>query len=156
MKHTNIQILILRLVAGLLFLHMGIQKYNEGWFSSSVHLQTALAGYEQQATGYHKLYMDSVALPHAGVWSRTIPAGEFLLGSSLVLGCLVPVSTVAGIFMLINFCAANGSLYSFAFFETPWSALILATLLILLLARAGRWAGIDSLLAKKKSKSIFW
>jgi uncharacterized membrane protein YphA (DoxX/SURF4 family) len=121
-----------------------------------VQLQESLAGYQQNATGYQKIYLEKVALPHVPIWSKAIPAGELLLGVSLILGCLVRLTTVAGMLMLFNLYAANGSLFSLHFFETPGSALLLASLLILLTARAGRWAGLDALFAKSNSKSILW
>jgi H+/gluconate symporter-like permease len=58
--------------------------------------------------------------------------------------------------MVLNFHAANGNLFSLNFFGSPWAALLVAGLLVLFLARAGRWAGIDALLATWNAKSMFW
>ena len=82
--------------------------------------------------------------------------GELALGISLLLGLLIRLSTAMGIFMVLNLHAANGSLYSLHFFGNPWAALLLAGLLVTFLARAGRWVGVDALLAKSNSKGMLW
>ncbi len=156
MKLLNIQILLLRLVLGALFLSAGLEKYHEGWLTNSEPLHASLAAYEKNATGFNLTYLEEVALPYSGVWSKLMCAGELALGVSLLLGCLVRLSTFIGLLFVLNLYAANGSLYSLKFFGTPWSGLIFISLLILLLSRAGRWAGIDALFAKSNSKGLFW
>jgi hypothetical protein len=58
--------------------------------------------------------------------------------------------------MVLNLHAANGKLFSWDFFGSPWAALLLAGLITMFLSRAGRWAGIDAALAKVNGKSAFW
>ena len=156
MKISNIQILILRLAIAGLFLQIGIEKYHEGWLTSSEHLAGSLTKYQENAAGAQRTYLDLVAVPYAGAWSRAIIVGECLLGASLLLGLLVRLSTFLGIIMVLNFHAANGNLFSLNFFGSPWAALLVAGLLVLFLSRAGRWAGIDALLATWNAKSMFW
>jgi len=57
--------------------------------------------------------------------------GETAIGASLLIGLFVRLSSLVGVFMVLNFYAANGSLYSLSFFGGPWSALLSAGLLIL-------------------------
>ena len=156
MNLSNTHILLLRLVIAGLFLNTGIDKYNEGWLSESSHLAESLNSYHERASGMQLTYLDNVAIPHAGLWSRAICIGEIALGTSLLLGLLVRLSTALGIFMVINLHAATGNLYSLNFFASPYAALLTTGLLVLLLARAGRWAGIDALLATANPKALFW
>jgi thiosulfate dehydrogenase (quinone) large subunit len=156
MKPANFQILILRLIIGTLFLFEGYAKYNEGWLNSAAPLEQRLASMQHSSGPQQYYYLTHVAVPYAGVWSRAMLLGEAALGISLVLGCCVRLSTLGGMFMLLNFNAATGTLFSTAFFSNAWAALLFAGILVLFLARAGRWAGIDQLLAKSNPKGILW
>ena len=156
MKLSNIQILILRLVIAGLFLSLGIEKINEGWLHNPEPLQKSLNNYHERATGAQLTYLDRVAIPYGAVWSKLMAIGETCVGALLLLGLLVRFSSLIGILMVFNFYAANGSLYSLNFFGSPWSGVLSAGLLILFLARAGRWAGIDALLAKMNPRGILW
>lgn len=156
MKLSNMQMLILRLAIAGLFLSIGIDKYREGWLTTSEHLAGSLNNYHQNAGNAQLTYLDQVALPYVGLWSKLIMVGELLLGASLLLGMLVRCSTALGIFMVLNFHAANGNLFTLNFFGSPWAALLIAGLLVLFLSRAGRWAGVDVLLATWNNKSFFW
>jgi uncharacterized membrane protein YphA (DoxX/SURF4 family) len=156
MKLQNIQILMLRLALAGLFLHLGIGKIHEGWLQSSAPLMESLHNYQQHATGFHLTYVTNIAIPYAGIWSKMMAIGETAVGISLLLGFFVRVSSAIGIIMVLNFHAATGNLYSLDFFGTPWAALIIAGFLATLLAGAGRWLGIDYMLAKTKSKSLLW
>jgi uncharacterized membrane protein YphA (DoxX/SURF4 family) len=155
MKLANIQLLILRLVLGGLFLTLAIDKYNEGWLTNSEPLRTSLTGLQQHADGWQAKYLALVAIPYAGVWAKFILFGEGCLAVSLILGMMVRLTTAAGMIMLLNFYAANGSLFSWKFFSSPYGGLIISCLLVLFLARAGRWAGIDAIFAKSNAKAIW-
>ena len=156
MKLHNIQILIMRLAIAGLFFSISLEKYHEGWLTSSEHLLESLNGYHKEATGTQLTYLNTVAVPYVGLWTKLITIGELSLAVSLFTGLLVRFSAAAGIFMILNFHAANGNLFSLHFFGTPWGALLIAGLFVMLLARAGRWAGIDALLAKSNAKGMFW
>src|SRR6185436_8921591 len=110
MKLSNIQVLLIRLAVGALFLTLAIDKYNEGWLTNSEPLRSSLIGYQQHAGEWQLTYLERVAIPFAGIWSKLILIGETCLALSLLLGMLVRLTSAAGIFMLINIYAANGSL----------------------------------------------
>ncbi len=156
MKLLPIQMFLLRLALGALFLSSGIEKYHEGWLSNPEPLLTSLRGFHEHASVYQLRYLDSVALPFASLWAKLICGGETALGISLLLGCLARTGALVGMLFVLNLYAANGSLFSLRFFGSPWSALVFCSLLALFLARAGRWGGLDALFAKSNSKSFFW
>jgi thiosulfate dehydrogenase [quinone] large subunit len=156
MKLSNMPVFILRIAVAALFISIGLDKYNEGWLTTSEHVRSSLDKYHQESAGPQRTYLEAVAIPYAGIWSKLIVAGEILLGVSLLLGILVRGSTALGVFMVLNLHAANGNLFSLNFFSSPWAATLVAGLLLLMLARAGRWGGIDALLSKNNSKNILW
>jgi uncharacterized membrane protein YphA (DoxX/SURF4 family) len=155
-KLTQIQILILRLAIGGLFLHLGLGKIHEGWLNSPESLASSLENYHQHAAGPQLYYLDHVAMPYARIWSTLMAIGETAVGVSFLLGLLTRLSSIAAIFMVLNFHAATGNLFSLNFFGSPWACFLLAGLLVVFLARGGRWAGLDALLAKSNSKGAFW
>lgn len=156
MKSSNIQLLLLRLAIGGLFLSIGLEKIHEGWLTNSIELSRSLTEDHAHASGAQLKYLDYVAIPYMSLWAKLIAAGEIALAGSLLLGLFVRLSSFLGVFMVLNLHAATGTLFSLRFFETPWAALLTVGLLILFLARAGRWAGLDVFLASSNSKGMFW
>jgi uncharacterized membrane protein YphA (DoxX/SURF4 family) len=153
---SNIQIFILRLAIAGLFISLGVGKYREGWLTNPAPLEQSLNNFRQHAAGPQLTYLDHVAIPYAGLWSKLMAAGEFAVGASLLLGLLTRLAALGGLFMVVNFHAATGNLFTLNFFGSPWAALLLAGLLVVFLSRAGRWGGLDALLAGSGSKSILW
>ena len=156
MKLSNIQVLLLRLVIAGLFLNAGMGKFQENWLTNSDHLLESLNNYHQRAAGAQLSYLDHVALPLASLWAKLITLGELCFAISLFLGLLVRLSSAVAIFMVINLHAANGTLFSWNFFGSPWAGLLVVGLLVLFLARAGRWAGLDALLATSNPSGKLW
>jgi uncharacterized membrane protein YphA (DoxX/SURF4 family) len=156
MKLHAFQVLVLRLALALLFLHAGYDKWSSGWMQSAQPLQDDLASYHAHASGIQLRYLDAVAIPYAPLWSRLMTLGELAVGASLLLGLLARLGSFAGIFMVVNFHAANGNLFSASMIGSPWAALLLAGLLVTMLAGAGRWLGIDAALAKHSPGSFVW
>jgi uncharacterized membrane protein YphA (DoxX/SURF4 family) len=156
MKLHSFQLLILRLALGGLFLSIGLEKIHEGWLTNPEQLLQSLNNFHQHATGPQLTYLTTVALPYAGLWAKLIAIGETAVGASLLLGLLTRLSSFMAIIMVLNLHAATGNLFSLNFFGSPWAALLVAGLLAVFLARAGRWAGIDALLAKSNTKGVLW
>jgi uncharacterized membrane protein YphA (DoxX/SURF4 family) len=148
MKLQKIQIILIRLALAGLFLNLGIGKINQGWLHNALPLTEELQNSQKHATGYQLSYLTNVAIPYASVWSKLIAAGEASIGLSLLLGLLVRLSSAMGIFMVLNLHAGTGNLFSWNFFGSPSAALLIAALIVVMLAGAGRWFGIDQALAK--------
>ncbi|MFI5252402.1 MAG: DoxX family protein [Bacteroidota bacterium] len=156
MKLQNIQILLIRLALGGLFLHLGVGKINDGWIQNSAPLMESLKNFQTHATGYHLVYLTKIAIPYAPLWSKLMAVGEAAVGISLLIGLLVRFSSAIGIFMILNFHAATGLLYTLNFFGSASAAILAAGFTATMLAGAGRWIGVDQILAKSKPKGIFW
>ena len=156
MRLSGVQIFILRVAIGALFLSLGYGKIHDGWLNSPEELNQSLNNFHQHASGPQLAYLDKVAIPYTGVWTRVMALGEAALGVSLLIGLMSRLSSLLGIFMVLNFHAATGNLFSLNFFGSPWAALLISGLLVVFLARGGRWGGLDALLAGSSSKSLMW
>lgn len=156
MKASNVQILLLRLVMGVLFLQLGYTKIAGGWIQHPEPLEQSVRSLNEHASGIQLWYLQTVADPYVGIWSTLIAAGEMAYGISLFLGLLVRLSAALAIFMLINLHAATGDLFSINFFGSPSGAILVALSLVLFLSRAGRWIGIDAYLAQSDAKGVLW
>lgn len=156
MKHSNFAILLLRLTIGTLFLLAGMGKVNHGWMHSPEPLVLQLGEFHQHASNYQLTYLNNVAIPYASVWSKLITVGEIAVGIALLIGLLTRLAAIVAIFMILNFHAANGNLFSWGFFENPYAALLLAGLLVVFITRAGRWVGADIFLARSDAKGLLW
>jgi uncharacterized membrane protein YphA (DoxX/SURF4 family) len=140
----------------LFFLYLGYTKIETGWLTSSERLQKSLLSLEQTAPPSSKWYIEHVGKPGVDLWSKLIPLGEMALGISLFLGLLVRLSTFIGMLAVLNFHFTSGALFSVSILGNPYAILVIVPLLVLFLARAGRAFGMDTLLAKRKSKSMLY
>ena len=61
MKTSPVQIFILRLAIGALFLSLGIGKIRSGWLNGPEELNQTLDNFRQHAGGIQLEYLDSVA-----------------------------------------------------------------------------------------------
>lgn len=156
MKPTPVPVVLLRIVIGALFFTIGYNKMHSGWLLTEDRLLPQLQTFLQNAGAPQAWYLQNIAMPFAGVWSKLIAAGETAIGVSLILGVLTRLSSLTAMVLLVNIYAANGELFSLAIFGTPWGAVLFAGVLVVFLARAGRWGGLDAVLAPTNPKSFFW
>jgi NADH dehydrogenase len=156
MKLTPAPILLLRLAVAIFFLYLGYTKMSNGWLTSTDRLEKSLLSFGHNAPPASRWYIEHVGLPGVGLWAKLIPFGEAALGISLLLGLLVRLSTFIGILTVLNFHLTNGTLLSAGFLGNPWAILVIASLLVLFLVRAGRSFGMDALLSKGKPRSILY
>lgn len=98
-------LLLVRVYLGYSWLVAGYHKIVDG-FDSSGFLQGALA----KSTGEHPAvqawwgtFLESFAIPNAGIFNVLIPWGEFLVGLGLLLGCLTTLAAFFGIVMNFAF-----------------------------------------------------
>lgn len=102
---ASVLLLLVRLYLGYSWLTAGYHKIVDG-FDSSGFLQGALA----KSTGEHPAvqawwgtFLESFAIPNAGIFNVLIPWGEFLVGLGLLLGCFTTAAAFFGIVMNFAF-----------------------------------------------------
>jgi uncharacterized membrane protein YphA (DoxX/SURF4 family) len=98
-------------------------------------------------------FLRDVMLPGKGVFGPAILFGEAMLGVSLVLGLFVRLSASLGFLMMLCFSMAR-DLYVLTVRSANWPiALILLTLV---LAAAGRHAGLDAWVRARAPRWLRW
>lgn len=99
-------LLLIRLYLGYSWLTSGWGKLSGG-FDASGFLKGAVAnpvkGPEGVVYGWWTSFLESFAIPNAGIFNTLIPWGEFLVGLGLILGCLTPAAAFFGVVMNFSF-----------------------------------------------------
>jgi uncharacterized membrane protein YphA (DoxX/SURF4 family) len=92
-------------------------------------------------------------VPHASFFSYLVMAGELFAGISLLTGTVTRAGAVVAMLLFLNYMLAKARL-----FWSPDSedAAVFFIALVVFLSRAGRVWGIDSILAKRWPRSMFW
>lgn len=109
--------LIVRVYVGWQWLHAGWGKVtSEVWVGSkagtaiSGFLQGALAktgGAHPDVQAWYAVFIKSMILPYAKVWSFAIAYGEVIVGVALIIGFLTGIAAFFGLFMNLNFMLAG-------------------------------------------------
>jgi thiosulfate dehydrogenase [quinone] large subunit len=112
----------------------------------------SLDRYAFEAHRVTQWYLTSVAVPGVETWARLIPMGEMAIGVALILGLLTLPTLIVSSLLVINYQIATGTLFSPAFFFSPYALLLLSTILILMFSKAGDRFSLDKFIFKKGSK----
>lgn len=148
----------LRILFGLYWLGMltvGVPKLNPDWFGPGLGewLAKALAGHPYP---WYAGFLQEVVVPNRTLFAWLVLLGELGVGIALVIGLLTPPAALVGFLMNLNFWLA------FNWFEEgfiPWPALyyvVAIAMLLLAVARAGRYRGADAALARRWPRSVLW
>jgi len=146
---------ILRIWLGYQWIVPGIEKLQDPtWVGSQagVAITGFLKGSLAKATGEHPSvqwwyarFVESVALPNAGVFTYVVPVGELLVGISLILGAFTIAGLIGGAFMNLNYLLAG---------TTSTNPILYTAAIVLMAAGANAYKiGIDQLIVsfwKKK------
>jgi thiosulfate dehydrogenase (quinone) large subunit len=99
-------LLLLRLYLGYSWIMSGWGKLSGG-FDASGFLKGAVAnpvkGPNGIVYGWWTSFLESFALPNAGIFNTLIPWGETLVGLGLILGCLTTAAAFFGVMMNFSF-----------------------------------------------------
>jgi thiosulfate dehydrogenase (quinone) large subunit len=95
---------------------LGVQWLTAGWgkitggFEVNGFLQGAIAkagGEAPIVQGWYAGFLESVAVPNAGLFNVLVPWGEFLIGLGLIFGAATIPALIAAAFMNLNFLLAG-------------------------------------------------
>ena len=137
--------LILRLYLGWSWLDAGLGKLgNPAWTGDKSG--TAITGFVNGALAktagdhpdvqaWYAVFLKSVVLPNAQLWSYLITFGEILVGIALILGLFTGIAAFFGSIMNLNYLLAGTV-------STNPMLFVIATLLVLAWKTAGWW-GLD-------------
>jgi uncharacterized membrane protein YphA (DoxX/SURF4 family) len=139
-------IALLRMMIGLVFLTSWVNNLILGFYTPDGLQSFFTQDFPQSENplGFYAAFIDNVILPVRVVFAPFQLVAELLLGLALLVGFLTPLSSLAGIFFLINtFLATFGH-------DWYWAYLMpIGILVVVLLAKAGRSAGVDGWLLKR-------
>ena len=136
-----------RIVVGYHFLEVGWPKIAHGFYNGAELPEQLLSGVAKDPFLWHQNFINGVVLPHPVLFSHLVAFGEVAIGLSLVLGCLVRLSSVFGLIHNFNILLAvaipgrNGA-------QTAINGLFIALHFVFVLASAGRVLGLDGILKK--------
>jgi thiosulfate dehydrogenase (quinone) large subunit len=141
-------IVILRLYIGYYLLQQGILKYRRGfpqsdWINRQIGDLNTIEIY-----AWYKSFLINVVVPHRELFGYLVVAGEILIGLCLVLGLLTRLSSIMGIFLLLNYFFGPGMARGGASLAQQQTFIVV--LVVLILSNAGRTLGLDGVLFKRR------
>ncbi len=139
-------IALLRIMVGLVFLSTWVFNLADGFYTADglQRFFTEIFPQSENPLTWYAAFIDNVILPIRGVFAPFQLVTEFLLGLALLVGFLTPISSLAGIFFLLNTMLAT--------FGHDWLWAYLMPISILaatFLTQAGRALGMDAYLLKR-------
>jgi thiosulfate dehydrogenase [quinone] large subunit len=96
--------------------------------------------------GWYKDFLESTVLPHATLFATLQSYGEVAVGLGLVLGLLTGLTALVGLFMTVNYGLATQWM---TFGQQGFHLLLTTSMVIFLVARAGRCFGLDALVLRR-------
>ena len=149
-------LLILRVLFGLVFLTNGLSKLTglehvhplPGFLIDYNGARNIIAANVQYhpIEPYRRLVLD-VLVPHWAIFGHLVGVGELIVGLGLVLGAFTPALAIAGFLMTAHIWFSRWGQGDADFVWDYWTEFI--PCLALALASAGRFYGLDRLLAER-------
>lgn len=118
-----------------------------------IHLLPILLGKyaEGNPVEFFKSFLVNTAIPHGALFAQLTAFGEAAVGLGLVLGCLTPLASGIGLFLVLNYCLAvqwQGSA------QQGFHYVLAVSLIVLLATRAGRRWGVDGWVRRRHPGSL--
>jgi uncharacterized membrane protein YphA (DoxX/SURF4 family) len=135
-----------RIVVGFFFLQFGWAKFNPR-FLSGQQLASQLARAASDPLPFHRDFILHTVVPHAHFFAVLIAFGEVAIALSLLLGCLVRLSSLFAAFHNLNIYFALGIPAGGA--QLGLNRIFIVLELMFVFASAGRAFGLDGLLKKR-------
>lgn len=145
-------IAVLRVMIGLVFITTWVNNLIQGLYTPEGLLSFFSQDFPQSENPleFYALFINQVILPIRGVFAPFQLVTELVMGFALLLGGLTRLSSLAGIFFLINTMLATAG------HDWPWAYLMpIGILAVVFLSHAGRSIGIDGVLLKKYGERGF-
>jgi len=141
-------VVILRLYIGYYLFQQGILKYRRGfpqsdWINRQIGDLNTIEIY-----AWYKSFLINVVVPHRELFGYLVMSGEILVGLCLVLGLLTRLSSIVGIFMLLNYYFGPGMARGGA--PLAQQQTFIVVLVVLIISNAGTTLGLDGMLFKRR------
>jgi thiosulfate dehydrogenase [quinone] large subunit len=156
MSHPSRWLAVLRIVVGLYFVKalwtkldvvllgglvpwLGVEPR---WLAAMPTIVTKQAA--ENPILWYKAFLENTVLPNSDVFARIIAWGETLVGLGLTLGLFSGLAALGGLWLSLNYGLASQHMSPAAF---GFHYMLVATMIVLFLARSGRAWGLDGWLA---------
>jgi uncharacterized membrane protein YphA (DoxX/SURF4 family) len=141
-------IVIPRLYIGYYLLQQGILKYLRG-FPQSDWITRQIGDLNKiEIYPWYKSFLINVVAPNRELFGYLVMSGEILIGLCLILGLLTRLSSIMGVFLLLNYYFGPGMARRGA--PLAQQQTFIVVLVVLALSNPGRTLGLDALLFKKR------
>ena len=138
---------LVRILIGVLFLLVAWPKVSGRFLSGQVLPRQLLNGIEKDPLAWHRAFIAGVVVPHGHFFSYLSAFGEISIGLSLLVGCLVRISSLFGAFY--NFNILFSVAYAAGGGTVNYNRVLILLHLIFVSASAGRSLGIDGFLKRR-------
>ncbi len=142
---------LVRILVGVLFLLVAWPKVSGRFLTGRVLPQQLLNGMEKDPLAWHRAFIAGFVVPHAHLFSYLSAFGEIAIGISLLLGCLVRISSLFG--ALYNFNILFSVAYAAGGGTVNYNRVLILLHLIFVSSSAGRALGIDGFLKRRFPRS---
>jgi len=137
-------IALLRIYCGYYFLQQGLRKFHRDfphgdWVGRQIGDVPKLDLYP-----WYKTLLMNYLVPHHELFGYLIVCGEILVGTCLLLGLFTRLSSLVGLFLVINYYLGHGILRGGA--TVAQQQIFTVSLIIFLLSNAGHALGLDGII----------
>jgi thiosulfate dehydrogenase [quinone] large subunit len=135
---------ILRIFVGYHFLSVSIPKLTGDFLKGEALPEEMLKSIAKDPFAWHRAFMLGIVIPHAHFFSYLVAFGETAIGISLVVGCLVRISSLFGAMHNFNILLAIA-----AGAQVGLNRIFIVLHLIFVLSSAGLALGLDGILKRR-------
>ena len=138
---------IVRIAVGYHFIMASWPKITGAFLNGHVLPEEMAKAVGKDPFAWHRAFITGVVIPHPHFFSHLIAYGEMAIGISLVVGCLVRVSSLFGAFHNLNIFLTIGIANGAA--QLGINRIYVILHLIFVITSAGRALGLDGLLHQR-------
>ena len=161
MNHPERAVAVLRIVVGVWFVKAVWTKLAWGMAAGVIPYPTVsprFLGFHPKRVaefaagnpvGWYKDFLEHTVLPHASLYATLQTYGEVAAGIGLVLGLFTGLAALVGLILAVNYGLATQWM---SFGQQGFHLLLITSMLLFLLTRAGRVWGVDGWLLALKPK----
>lgn len=96
---------------------------------------------------WYKRFFVGYVVPHHELFGYLVMIGEIMVGACLILGLITRLSALVGLFLVVNYYLAIGSVRGGA--QLAQQQTYIVSLIVILLSNPGRTLGLDGLVFGK-------
>jgi thiosulfate dehydrogenase [quinone] large subunit len=161
MNHPERAVAVLRIVVGVWFVKAVWTKLALGMAAGVIpypvvsprflgfHPKRVAEFAAGNPVGWYKDFLEHTVLPHASLYATLQTYGEVAVGLGLVLGLFTGLAALVGLILAVNYGLATQWM---SFGQQGFHLLLITSMLLFLLTRAGRVWGIDAWLLALKPR----